>query len=176
MESTYVFAGGSSKFVELLDLRMIGRSSSNIVLERYCPNVFKDEKPSVSVSGIDVTRDGRELLVSYENDQIYTFRIFGGTSCSLTSKEIEDSGKLFESDSSRSIDYHAMYGGHENRVTFLKQTAYAGPNDEYILTGCDAGKAWVYERSTGAIAAILSVDRNACNGFVPHPNLPYFVS
>jgi tetratricopeptide (TPR) repeat protein len=178
MESTYVFTGGSGESVELLDLRMLGGSSSNSVLERYCPDVFKGGKPSVSVSGIDVTRDGRELLVSYENDQIYTFKIFGGSSCSAgpSSEEIDESSKLFESDSSRSINYHAMYGGHVNCVTFLKQTAYAGPNDEYILTGGDAGKAWIYERSTGAVAAMLNADRNACNGIVPHPTLPYFVT
>lgn len=178
METTYVFAGGYGEHVELLDLRMLGGSSSNSVLERYSPNVFTGRKSSVCVSSIDVTRDGRELLVSYENDQIYSFRIFGNSPCSAgpSLKEMEDSIKFYESDSSRSIDYHAMYGGHVNCVTFLKQAAYAGPNDEYILTGGDAGKAWIYERLTGAVAALLNADRNACNGIVPHPTLPYFVT
>ena len=176
MESKYVFAGGSGEYVELLDLRMIGGSSSNNVLERYCPEVFKDGKPRACVSGIDVTRDGRELLVSYENDQIYTFKIFGGTSRGTgpSPKDIEESSKLFESDASRSVDYHAMYGGHLNCVTFLKHTAYAGPNDEYILTGGDEGKAWIYDRSTGAVVVMLNADRNACNEVVPHPTLPFF--
>jgi len=70
----------------------------------------------------------------------------------------------------------AAYGGHLNRYTFLKSAKYAGPSDEYICTGSDSGHAWIYERSTGAVAALLSADQSTCNGVVPHPSLPLFIT
>ena len=63
-----------------------------------------------------------------------------------------------------------------NRLTFLKSAKYAGPNDEYICTGSDSGHAWIYEKSTGAVVSFLKADNSTCNGIVPHPKLPYFIT
>jgi tetratricopeptide (TPR) repeat protein len=125
----------------------------------------------VSVSGIDLSKDRRELLVSYENDQIYTFPIFprGGPT-------LEDFNSGDADEDNKPISELAAYGGHLNRYTFLKSAKYAGPNDEYICTGSDSGHAWIYERSTGAVAALLSADHSTCNGVVPHPSLPLFIT
>lgn len=46
----------------LYDLRMTGRASSQAV-QRYRPRPLR-RKSSVSVSGIDVSKDKKELLVS----------------------------------------------------------------------------------------------------------------
>jgi hypothetical protein len=53
---------------------------------------------------------------------------------------------------------------------------YAGPQDEYICTGSDSGHAWIYERATGTVASFLSADQSTCNGVVPHPVLPFFIT
>jgi len=58
----------------------------------------------------------------------------------------------------------------------LQNAKYAGPNDEYICTGSDSGHAWIYERSTGDVAALLKADQCTCNGVIPHPTLPFFVT
>ena len=59
---------------------------------------------------------------------------------------------------------------------FGKNAKYAGPNDEYICTGSDSGHAWLYERSTGIVASLLKADQSTCNGVIPHPTLPFFVT
>jgi len=63
-----------------------------------------------------------------------------------------------------------------NRFTFLKNAKYAGPNDEYICTGSDSGHAWIYEKATGAVVSFLNADHSTCNGVVPHPSLPLFIT
>ena len=161
--SCYVFAGGTSGTVGLLDLRMGGDGSENrssTVLQTYLPstlsaNTQKQNNISTTVSGINVSKDGNELLVSYDCDQIYAFDIVS---------------------QDQSYKEKAMYGGHLNRRTFLKEAKYAGPRDQYICTGSDSGHAWFYDRDSGSVAALLKADRVTCNGVIPHPSLPLFIT
>lgn len=108
-------AGGSSPTVSLWDLRMTD-PSSNKVVQNYCPRNLEGAS-TVSVSGIDVSRDGQELLLSYESDQIYTFPVFP-SSCSAnpTADEIENLVK----GTPKVLPELACYGAHLNRFTFLK--------------------------------------------------------
>jgi hypothetical protein len=134
LESAYVFAGGSNdSTVGLYDLRMTGSSissSTNHVVQRYRPRALRDKLSSsaVAISGIDLSRDRRELLVSYESDQVYTFPIFGGTD-HPTLLDIEESTSM-TTHTDGAVPELAAYGGHLNRLTFLKTAKYAGPNDE----------------------------------------------
>ena len=127
LESAYVFAGGTKNHVGLYDLRMTGSSSllgnDNQVVQRYRPRALK-HKSSVAVSGIDLSKDKRELLVSYESDQVYTFPIFGGKNPTLADIESNNTKQ------NKYVAELAAYGGHLNRLTFLKSAKYAGPNDE----------------------------------------------
>jgi WD40 repeat protein len=61
-------------------------------------------------------------------------------------------------------------------IVFPQNAKYAGPQDEYICTGSDSGRAWIYERATGTVASFLSSDQSTCNGVVPHPVLPFFLT
>ena len=181
VESHYIFAGGASETVGLYDLRMDG--SRGKVVERYKPH-WLDTDGRVSVSGLDVSRDGRELLVSYESDQIYAFPILQSSSSTSgrpsvsvpTVQDIERVSEQFSKDGTETVSELAAYGSHLNRFTFLKNARYAGPNDEYICTGSDSGHAWFYERKTGTVAALLGADSSTCNGVIPHPTLPFFVT
>jgi len=194
--STYVFAGGSSPSVALCDLRMTAtsssqRSRSSRVLQYYKP-VSLSEENHVSVSGLDLSRDGKELLVSYESDQIYTFPVFPysqsprrAATDQLEELLSKDSGMEQDDEEERLYPWGqgkrvlpelAAYGAHLNRFTFLKNARYAGPRDEYICTGSDSGHAWVYEKATGAVVSFWKADQSTCNGVVPHPTLPIFVT
>ena len=173
-ESHYVFAGGSSAFVDLYDLRVDG--SRRQVVESYKPR-FVLLTGDVSVSGLDVSKDGRELLVSYESDQIYSFPILGEkSSCPAGPTLDEIDFRAANSSTRRPVSDAMVYGGHLNRFTFLKNARYAGPHDEYICTGSDSGHAWIMERDTGAVVSLMSADTSTCNGVVPHPSLPFFIT
>jgi len=177
INSSYVFVGGSSADVTLYDLRMLtdGRGPSSKVVQLYRPR-YLAENASVSVSGIDISKNKRELLISYENDQIYSFPICPSASAAgptvdeldMLVKETQETGSI-----QREL---CSYGGHLNRYTFLKNARYAGPNDDYICTGSDSGHAWIYKKDTGAVVSFLNADHSTCNGVVPHPTLPFFVT
>jgi len=172
-DSVYVFAGGSSAEVALFDLRMTDGASSKIV-QKYCPRNLA-AVDIISVSGIDVSRDGQELLVSYECDQIYTFPIFPRSNGS-TGPTVDEIGRLSNGRQAEVLPELACYGGHLNRFTFLKNAKYAGPRDEYICTGSDSGRAWIYEKATGSVVSFLNADQATCNGVIPHPTLPFFIT
>lgn len=190
LESAYVFAGGSGVDVGLYDLRMTGSSSSssndNQVVQKYRPQAFMHHNKSsaVAVSGIDLSKDKRELLVSYESDHVYTFPIFEGrdrpTLEDLDGSSGVSAGNYQENksglDKDKPVPELAVYGGHLNRLTFLKSAKYAGPNDEYICTGSDSGHAWIYEKKSGAVVSFMKADNSTCNGIQPHPLLPYFIT
>ena len=134
-QSAYVFAGGGGADVGLYDLRMTpgsagGGSSYSQVVQRYRPRALDGNKSSsVAVSGIDLSRDRRELLVSYESDHVYTFPIFGGNR-NPTLDDIDGETDGTTRDKDEPVPEIAAYGGHLNRLTFLKMAKYAGPNDE----------------------------------------------
>jgi len=166
-------------------------SGDSRVLQYYKP-VSLSEENHVSVSGLDLSRDGKELLVSYESDQIYTFPVFPYSQSprraatdqleELLSKDTdmdrEDGGdRLYPwGHGKRILPELAAYGAHLNRFTFLKNARYAGPRDEYICTGSDSGHAWIYEKASGAVVSFWKADQSTCNGVVPHPTLPIFVT
>ncbi|KAL3802137.1 hypothetical protein ACHAW5_000222 [Stephanodiscus triporus] len=179
LESAYVFAGGSNdSTVGLYDLRMTGSmsSSSNHVVQKYQPRALRNTSSSVAVaiSGIDLSKNKRELLVSYESDQVYTFPIFDGKS-QPTLIDIEQS-TFTATHADEAVPELATYGGHINRLTFLKSAKYAGPNDEYICTGSDSGHAWIYEKKSGSVVSLIKADTSTCNGIQPHPTLPIFIT
>ena len=59
----------------------------------------------------------------------------------------------------------------------LSQNAkYAGPRDEYICTGSDSGRAWIYDKTNGSVVSLLNADHSTCNGVIPHPSLPFFIT
>lgn len=178
IDSNYVFAGGTGEEVHLFDLRMeTSGEGSHRVVERYRPRALENSE-GVSVCGLDVSKDGKELLVSYESDQIYTFPIFNQAKSPAGPElgEIDRWSSHYMDNPDDAVDDLASYGAHLNRFTFLKSAKYAGPNDEYICTGSDSGHAWIYRKSDGTVASLLSADSHVCNGVVPHPTLPAFVT
>eukprot|EP00978_Attheya_sp_CCMP212_P026815 scaffold88888_cov55-Attheya_sp.AAC.5 len=174
-DSVYFFAGGASADVALYDLRMTDGTSSKIV-QQYRPRCFGVDA-TVSVSGLDISRDKKELLVSYENDQIYTFPISPDATSAAgpTADELSPNSDN-ETSADEFLPELASYGGHLNRLTFLKNAKFAGPSDEYICTGSDSGHAWIYEKATGAVVSLLNADSSTCNACIPHPTLPYFIT
>jgi hypothetical protein len=190
VDSSYVFAAGASSVVHLYDLRMDGSGAGEQprTVQKYQPRGFSDRKylprgfssvrDSVLVSGLDVSKNGQELLVSYEKDQIYTFPVYPHTR-SLAGPT-EDEIQMSPRDLTPPIDNDclpelASYGGHLNRFT-CKRAVYAGPRDEYICTGSDSGHAWILDRATATVTALLAADACSCRGIVPHPVAPVFVS
>ena len=106
-------------------------SSSTALVQIYQPRALANKSVSkeVSVSGIDVSKNKHELLVSYKSDHIYTFPIFG---CNDDPKSLDfdKSTASTATDTNKVVSKLATYGVHLNRLTVLKAAKYSGPNDE----------------------------------------------
>ena len=106
------------------------------------------------MSGLVISKDRPEVLVSYQGEQIYAF--------ATDKPEINHESYSF--------------GGHLNQATFLKNCAYWGPREEYVVSGGDQGIVWIWDRFSGRVANLVKADETVCNGTAPHPYLPWLAS
>jgi hypothetical protein len=113
--------GGASADVILYDLRMVSDSDlPSKIVQKYRPRGLC-ANAQVSISGICVSKNSKELLVSYENDQIYTFPICSNTKYSSGPTVDELTDLSIEMETKETIQRElSAYGGHLNRYTFLK--------------------------------------------------------
>jgi hypothetical protein len=89
------------------------------MVQLYRPRGLSEDA-RVSVSGIDISKNKKEVLVSYENDQIYSFPICpGGGAAGPTVDELTALSNEMEEEETVQHELCA-YGGHLNRYTFLK--------------------------------------------------------
>lgn len=135
---------------------------------------------SASISGLEISKNGRQMVASFQGDQVYTFDFYNS--------------------SGRTTDgCRAVMGGHTNYATFLKSVHFFGPNDEYVVSGSDTGHIWIWGSKPCGLPIIhvpsapgqggqfqqvtlcplinlLKADGRTCNGAVPHPTEPILVS
>ena len=122
-------------------------SGGGRVVQHYRPKGL-ETADHVSVSGLDLSRDRQELLVSYESDQIYTFPVFSSLK-SAAGPTLDDLGHSREngiSDNVRErssgnknrttkvLNELAAYGGHLNRFTFLKVCLTANMSKDFCFS------------------------------------------
>lgn len=165
--SAYVFAGGSGADVGLYDLRMAaGSAGGGRAVRTYRPRAFaaRATSPGVAVSGIDVSRDGRELLTSYESDHAYTFPVLGGA-IAPTIEDVDGMGSgddggndaggaaVTEDRTHEVVSELATYGGHLNRLTFLKMAKYAGTHDQ-----CESGALTFASSFCNSFVCLIIID------------------
>lgn len=164
--------GGNGARLDVYDIRRMPGpvGDDRAPLLRFCPRSLPPDgldmrqsinnvetEDEVSVSGMVFSQRRPELLVSYQEDQIYAFRTDG------EGGKAEEGGMVTEAWS---------LGGHLNSQTFLKTVQFFGPQDEYVVSGCDSGHTWVWDRRTGGLAVVVRTDSQIANGVIPHPWAP----
>jgi hypothetical protein len=67
------------------------------------------------------------------------------------------------------MSYARQYRGHRNEQT-VKGVAFMGPRSEYVVSGCDTGHIFVWDKATGILINAWKGDRRgAVNCLSPHP-------
>ncbi|CAI5742492.1 unnamed protein product [Hyaloperonospora brassicae] len=77
-------------------------------------------------------------------------------------------GKLVNS-TPVNCDVIRRYIGYCNVQTDIKEAAFFGRNDAYIIAGSDDGRALVWEKATGELVNAIKADANIVNCVQPHP-------
>jgi WD40 repeat protein len=205
---------------------MLSAAMSHVSFKRQCELGSAIHQGSLSLSGLQISQNGRMMVASYQGDQIYTFDLFGRSEQELirqyyvpnpkpTAVEEEPVSAIEEfmgdtdnentngssnsssnSNSSSAANPHlsngfsdpyramnwdgiynlnvtptwseshrrgeglkygcgvganAVFGGHQNYQTFLKQVAFFGPRDEYVVSGSDSGDMFIWDTRSGRL-------------------------
>lgn len=67
----------------------------------------------------------------------------------------------------------SAYKGHCNRET-VKDVAFAGRSDDYVISGSDDGNWFMWDKLTSEIKGIWHGDSSVVNVMAMHPDLPVF--
>ncbi|CAO3575980.1 unnamed protein product [Absidia cylindrospora] len=70
------------------------------------------------------------------------------------------------------IGHRQKFTGHGN-IRTIKDVNFYGAQDEYIVSGSDDGRAFIWDKKTGNIVQILKADQDTVNVIQGHPFLPY---
>ncbi|CAJ0954816.1 unnamed protein product, partial [Mesorhabditis belari] len=96
---------------------------------------------------------------------------------SNTIRRVEDKLRGIEdSFSAENRDYKERYIGQHNNFTDIKEAAFFGGNQGYILAGSDCGSLFVWDRKAGVLHSLFNADADILNIVQPHPTLPIFAT
>jgi WD40 repeat protein len=68
-----------------------------------------------------------------------------------------------------------MFQGHFSAST-IKGVNFYGPNSEYVMTGSDDAKVFIWDKATGELVQVLEGHKSIVNCIIGHPNIPMIAS
>ncbi|KAL6905280.1 hypothetical protein ACP4OV_002881 [Aristida adscensionis] len=168
--------GGSNSYARVYDIRKYkwdGSSDFGCPTDCYCPPHLVDSR-AVGITGLAFSHLS-DLLVSYNEDNIYLFTKDGGLG-----SDPKPSVKVGSNEGSKStivasgqdVDQHAVpqvYLGHRNNET-VKRVTFIGPNDEYVASGSDCGRIFIWRKRDGKFLQAMEGDECIVNCIEPHPH------
>ena len=123
-------------------------------VKEYYPNEFENKDVSINITCLVYSHDGSEILVSYNDEDIY----------------------LFDANSSSNAQYTHKYKGHRNSMT-VKGVNFYGTRSEFIVSGSDCGHVFLWDKKTESIVQLLEGDAaGVVNCLEPHPYYPFLAT
>ncbi|MCL7045976.1 hypothetical protein MKW94_004819 [Papaver nudicaule] len=180
--------GGTDEFAHLYDIRKYNWDGSNDFgqpTDCFSPqHLIGDEQV---ITGLAFSNQS-ELLVSYSDEHIYLFtRDMGIVSNPVpASPSSEASNASGESNpitkaSPSANDVGAdtaepvVYKGHRNCDT-VKGVSFFGPRDEYVVSGSDCGRIFIWRKKDGEILRAMEADKDIVNCIESHPHVTMLAS
>lgn len=142
--------GGRDHLVRIYDRRKLRDEESFSPVKKYCPHHLNKSDPGVNVTCSVYSYDGQEILVSYNDDDIY----------------------LFDNTHSDGADFIHRYQGHRNNAT-VKGVNFYGARSEFVVSGSDCGNIFLWSKETERIVQLMhGDDGGVVNCLEPHPSAP----
>ncbi|CAM8990931.1 unnamed protein product [Rhodiola kirilowii] len=171
---------GSNRYARLYDIRRYkhdGSSDFGEPLDCFCPpHLIRNNK--VGITGLAFSEQS-ELLVSYSGDNIYLFTsdMGSGTNTvqnSLLTTDSDAHENTVSGDSiSKSIVVNKItpqvYSGHNNYET-VKGVTFFGPNSDYVTSGSDCGRIFIWKKKCGVLIRVMEADKYIVNCIESHPH------
>ncbi|CAH9079236.1 unnamed protein product [Cuscuta epithymum] len=162
---------GSDEYARLFDLRNFKFGSSDIYgqpVDFFCPSHLVGDH-GVSITGLAFS-DQSELLVSYVDECIYLFSKSMGLGPDLPFISTPSN----QSDASVEDEPQA-YKGHQNSKT-VKGVGFFGPKCEYVVSGSDCGRIFIWKKKGGKLVNVMEGDRRVVNCIESHPHTAVLAS
>ncbi|KAL3621410.1 hypothetical protein CASFOL_036322 [Castilleja foliolosa] len=165
--------GGTDQFARLYDIRQYkwdGSSEYGRPVDFFCaPHLISDD--DVGITGLSFSEQS-ELLVSYNNEFIYLFTkdIGLGPEPNLTPR-VSDSSETGDDVKATPQDYK----GHKNFET-VKGVGFFGPNCDYVVSGSDCGRIFIWKRKGGELVRVMEADKYIVNCIEAHPHATVLAS
>lgn len=91
-------------------------------------------------------------------------------------KDAEDREQVKENEEEGDVGPHPdtpkpqAYEGHRNHKT-VKGVNFFGPNSEYVVSGSDCGRIFIWKKKGGELVALMKGDDSVVNCLEPHPHV-----
>lgn len=164
-----IAVAGSDEYVRVYDIRKYkwdGSSDFGQPTDCFCPQHLIGDV-LVGVTGLAYS-DQSELLASYNDEFIYLFSRDMG----LGSNPTLASPLGLESDINEAPEDKMgpqVYKGHRNLET-LKGVSFFGPKCEYVVSGSDCGRMFIWKKKGGELVHVMKADKHVVNCIESHPH------
>jgi WD40 repeat protein len=113
-------------------------------------HLLPDNLSRITITCAVYSHDGREVVASYNDENIYLFDAAGNNPAAT--------------------GYLHSYVGHRNERT-VKGVNFLGPGSEFVVSGSDCGHVFIWDKKTEKIACMHKGDHDVVNCLEPHPYL-----
>lgn len=158
----YFAVGGSDEYARIYDIRKVCVNASSMgdhPVDTYTPqHLIGSGEVHITCVAYSLQE---ELLASYNDEHIYLFEKNMGLgpnpkAVTIKNENISDGG-------------YQVYKGHRNAQT-VKGVNFFGPNSEYVVSGSDCGRIFIWKKKGGELMALMSGDDQVVNCLEPHPH------
>ncbi|XP_010431782.1 PREDICTED: DDB1- and CUL4-associated factor 8-like [Camelina sativa] len=161
---------GMDEYARVYDIRSYrseGWYNFTQPVDHFCPDhlIGSDH---VGITGLAFS-DQSELLASYSDEFIYLFTPDMG----LGPAPYPSSTKTQERRTTPTPPQ--VYKEHTNRET-VKGVNFFGPKCEYVVSGSDCGRIFIWRKKDGECGQILQADKHVVNCVESHPHMPLMCS
>lgn len=176
IDLNYFAVGGSDQYARVYDIRRLNASGlimEDQPVETYTPKHLQGLDYSEQITSLAYSHQ-RELLVSYNDDLIYLFdksMNLGDTPhINVQFYDLEDDieGEARGTSNLESLSPQ-VYQGHRNYKT-VKGVNFFGPRAEYVVSGSDCGRIFIWRKKGGRLVALMKGDHSVVNCVEPHPH------
>lgn len=158
----YYFAvGGSDEFARVYDVRKSCINASGTgdhPFDTFTPShLIGSDQVHITCVAYSFQE---ELLASYNDEHIYLFDKdmgYGPDPKAASSEGANASRKEPQ-----------VYQGHRNAQT-VKGVNFFGPNTEYVVSGSDCGRIFIWKKAGGQLVSLMVGDEQVVNCLEPHP-------
>lgn len=181
--SPNIFAiAGSDEYARLYDIRkcnLDGSANYGHPIDYFCPQHLVGDN-LFGITGLAFS-DQSELLVSYNDEQIYLFSRDSGLGPDpVLASQLSPHADAGMSSDPSNLDVDAkpgpqVYKGHQNCDT-VKGVNFFGPNCEYVVSGSDCGRIFIWRKKDGELLRVMAADSHVVNCIECHPHAAILAS